>query len=80
MVEKKFTAKIESACKYQLAGYAANPEFWDKSTRPAKRPLRFAAHFRDGKCIPVPFTRAKDESIFAAALSITHDLWNYGGK
>jgi len=81
LVEKKFTFKIERSVQYQLAGYASNPVLWDKSKRPAQKPLRYAAHFKNGKCIPVPFTRdRKDEAIFACALSITHDLWNAGAK
>lgn len=76
IVDLKFTAKIEASCKYQLAAYAANPELHSNG----KKPLRFAAHFKDGKCIPIPFTRMKDEQIFSAALAITHDLWNGGGK
>lgn len=76
LVEKKFTAKIEASVKYQLAGYSSCPELW----RRGKRPLRYAAHFKDGRCIPVPFTRSKDEIIFSAALAITHDLWNGGSK
>lgn len=81
LVDKKFTAKIEASCKFQLAGYAANPELWDMSKSVDKRkPLRYAAHFKDGKCIPVPFTREKDFQIFSAALAITHDLCNGGGK
>lgn len=76
VIDLKFTSKIERSVKYQLAGYASNPELHETG----KRPLRYAAHFSNGKCIPVPFTRTKDESIFAAALAITHDLWNGGGK
>lgn len=76
VIDLKFTAKIEASCKYQLAAYAANPELHARG----KRPLRYVAHFKDGKCIPVPFTRAKDEQIFSAALAITHDLWNNGAK
>jgi len=76
VIDLKFTSKIERSVKYQLAAYAANPELHVKG----KRPLRYAAHFKDGKVIPVPFTRSKDESIFSAALAITHDLWNGGGK
>lgn len=76
VIDLKFTSKIERSVKYQLAAYASNPELHSRG----KRPLRYAAHFKDGKCIPVPFTRAKDEAIFSAALAITHDLWNGGGK
>jgi len=76
VIDLKFTSKIERSVKYQLAAYAANPELHVKG----KRPLRYAAHFKDGKVIPVPFTRMKDEQIFSAALAITHDLWNGGGK
>jgi len=76
VIDLKFTSKIERSVKYQLAAYAANPELHVRG----KRPLRYAAHFKDGKCIPVPFTRSKDESIFSAALAITHDLWNGGSK
>lgn len=76
VIDLKFTSKIEASCKYQLAAYAANPELHVRG----KRPLRYAAHFTNGKCIPVPFSRTKDESIFAAALAITHDLWNGGAK
>jgi CRISPR/Cas system-associated exonuclease Cas4 (RecB family) len=76
VIDLKFTSKVEASCKYQLAAYAANPELHTRG----QRPLRYVAHFKEGKCIPVPFTRSKDEAIFAAALSITHDLWNGGGK
>jgi len=76
VIDLKFTSKIERSVKYQLAAYAANPELHVRG----KRPLRYAAHFKDGKVIPVPFTRTKDEQIFSAALAITHDLWNSGGK
>jgi hypothetical protein len=76
VIDLKFTSKIERSVKYQLAGYASNPELHKNG----KRPLRYAAHFKDGKCIPVPFTRSKDEQIFSAALAITHDLWNGGAK
>ena len=76
VIDLKFTSKIERSVKYQLAAYAANPELHVRG----KRPLRYAAHFKDGKVIPVPFTRTKDEQIFSAALAITHDLWNGGGK
>ncbi len=76
VIDLKFTSKIERSVKYQLAAYAANPELHVKG----KHPLRYAAHFKDGKVIPVPFTRTKDEQIFSAALAITHDLWNGGGK
>lgn len=76
LIDLKFTSKIEASCKYQLAAYSANPEFHVRG----KRPLRYVAHFKDGKCIPVPFTRSKDELIFSSALAITHDLWNGGSK
>lgn len=76
IIELKFTSKIERSCQYQTAAYAANEDLWVKGARP----LRYAAHFKNGKVIPVCFTRTKDEQIFSAALAITHDLWNGGGK
>jgi len=76
VIDLKFTAKVEASCKYQLAAYAANPDFHSRGNRP----LRYVAHFKESKCIPVPFTRTKDESIFAAALAVTYDLWNGGSK
>jgi len=77
VVDLKFTSKIERSVQYQLAAYSANQELWTRG----KRPLRYAVHFKDGKAIPVPLARdKKDEGIFSCALSITHDLWNGGGK
>jgi hypothetical protein len=72
VIELKFTSKIERSCQYQTAAYAANEDLWVKGARP----LRYAAHFKNGKVIPVCFTRTKDEKIFSCALSVTHDLWN----
>jgi len=76
VIDLKFTTKVEASCKYQLAGYAANEDLWHRGLRP----LRYVAHFKDGKVIPVCYTRTKDEKMFAAALAITHDIWNGGGK
>jgi hypothetical protein len=76
VIDLKFTSKVEASCKYQLAAYAANPDLHNLGVRP----LRYVAHFKDGKVIPVCYTRTKDEQIFSAALAITHDLWNGGGK